>query len=87
MIVDVSHLSDAGFWDVARTAKRPFVASHSNARAVCRHVRNLDDDMIRALAEKGGVIGLNFCLPFWRRIRQAGFREALTPSLRMQGIS
>ncbi len=64
MIVDVSHLSDAGFWDVARTAKKPFVASHSNARAVCGNVRNLDDDMIRALAEKGGVTGLNFCTSF-----------------------
>ena len=64
MIVDVSHLSDAGFWDVARAAEKPFVASHSNARAVCPHVRNLNDEMIRALAEKGGVTGLNFCPSF-----------------------
>ena len=64
MIVDVSHLSDAGFWDVASTAAKPFVASHSNARAVCPHVRNLNDEMIRALAEKGGVTGLNFCHSF-----------------------
>lgn len=64
MIVDVSHLSDAGFWDVVRLAERPFVASHSNARAVCPHVRNLDDEMIRALAEHGGVMGLNFCPAF-----------------------
>ena len=64
MIVDVSHLSDAGFRDVARAAAKPFVASHSNARAVCPHVRNLDDGMIRALAEKGGVMGLNFCPSF-----------------------
>ena len=77
MIVDVSHLSDAGFWDVARTAKRPFVASHSNARAVCRHVRNLDDDMIRALAEKGGVTGLNFCPSFLEENKAGGIQGSL----------
>ena len=60
MIVDVSHLSDAGFYDVLEVAKKPFVASHSNARAVCACRRNLTDDMIRKLAQRGGVIGLNF---------------------------
>lgn len=60
ILVDVSHLSDAGFWDVAGAVKGPFVASHSNARALCGCSRNLTDDMIRALAEHGGVIGLNF---------------------------
>lgn len=64
MIPDVSHLSDAGFWDVCQCTKKPFVASHSNARAVCPHVRNLTDPMIRALAERGGVTGLNFCADF-----------------------
>ncbi len=64
MIVDVSHLSDAGFYDVLKHAKKPFVASHSNARAVCPAARNLTDDMIRGLAEKGGVTGLNFCPDF-----------------------
>lgn len=64
MIVDVSHLSDAGFWDVARHTKKPFVASHSNARAVCNQVRNLTDEMIRTLGERGGVTGLNFCADF-----------------------
>lgn len=64
MIVDVSHLSDAGFFDVLAHAKKPFVASHSNARAICPAARNLTDDMIRGLAEKGGVAGLNFCPDF-----------------------
>lgn len=64
MIVDVSHLSDAGFYDVADHANKPFVASHSNARAVCPNIRNMTDDMIRKLAEKGGVMGLNFCPDF-----------------------
>ena len=60
IIIDVSHLSDAGFWDIARNTTRPFVASHSNARALCGHCRNLTDDMIRTIAGRGGVIGLNF---------------------------
>lgn len=60
MIIDVSHMSDGGFWDVLKTSKKPVVASHSNARALCLHPRNLTDEMIRALAEKGGVSGLNF---------------------------
>lgn len=60
MIIDVSHLSDAGFWDVAQHTKRPFVASHSNARSLCGHPRNLTDEMIRKIADRGGVIGLNY---------------------------
>ena len=64
MIVDVSHMGDDGFWDVVKYCDGPFVASHSNARAVCNHTRNMTDDMIRALADKGGVMGLNFCGDF-----------------------
>lgn len=64
MIVDVSHLSDAGFYDVLSCSKKPFVASHSNARTICPNVRNMSDDMIRRLAERGGVMGLNFCADF-----------------------
>ena len=66
VLVDVSHLSDAGFWDVVKYSEKPFVASHSDARAVASHTRNLTDDMIRALAEKGGVSGLNYCGGFVR---------------------
>lgn len=64
MIPDVSHLSDAGFYDVLEVTKKPFVASHSNARSVCPCVRNMTDDMIRRLAERGGVMGLNYCADF-----------------------
>lgn len=60
MIIDVSHLSDAGFYDVLRYTKKPFVASHSNAMHCCNHCRNLTDDMIRRLSERGGVTGINF---------------------------
>ncbi len=64
IIVDVSHLSDAGFYDVVAHTRKPFVASHSNARALCGHCRNLEDDMIKKLADRGGVIGLNYCAGF-----------------------
>lgn len=64
MIIDVSHLSDGGFWDVVRHSSKPFLASHSNARELWNHPRNLTDDMIRAMADRGGVTGLNFCSTF-----------------------
>lgn len=64
IIIDVSHLSDAGFYDVLKYTTKPFVASHSNIRGVCNHVRNVSDDMLRKLAERGGVIGMNFCPSF-----------------------
>lgn len=59
MLTDVSHLSVKGFWDVMELATKP-IASHSNARALCSHQRNLDDDQIRALVNKDGYIGLVF---------------------------
>ncbi len=61
---DVSHISDAGFWDMLRRAKRPVVASHSNARAICPHRRNLTDDMFRAIRDTGGVVGINLYADF-----------------------
>ena len=64
MLIDVSHLSDAGFWDVYHHTRKPFIASHSNARALCGHVRNLTDEMIRAIADRGGLTGLNYCASF-----------------------
>ncbi len=60
ILVDVSHLSDGGFMDVAKLATKPFVATHSNCRALGPHQRNLTDDMIRLMADKGGVSGLNY---------------------------
>jgi membrane dipeptidase len=60
MIIDVSHLSDQGFHDVAALSEKPFVASHSNARTIRDHKRNLTDHMIRLLAHKGGIMGINF---------------------------
>jgi membrane dipeptidase len=64
VIVDVSHLSDEGFADMCKTAERPFVASHSNCRSLCPSGRNLTDDMIRALGERGGVMGITLAPGF-----------------------
>lgn len=60
VVCDVSHLAEPGFWDVVNLAPGPFVASHSNARALCDHPRNLTDEQLRALAEHDGVVGINF---------------------------
>lgn len=61
---DVSHISDAGFWDIVKMSRRPVVASHSNARVLCDHSRNLTDDMFRAIRDSGGVVGINYYRPF-----------------------
>lgn len=60
IVIDVSHLSDKGFYDVLEISKKPIVASHSNARGLCKNVRNLSDDMLYKLADNGGVTGLNY---------------------------
>ncbi len=67
MIVDVSHVSDKTFWEVLSASRAPVMASHSSCRALCDHPRNLTDEMIRALAAKGGVIQINFAPEFLTR--------------------
>jgi membrane dipeptidase len=64
MVVDISHLNETGFWDVIELSKDPVLATHSNCKALCDHHRNLTDEQIEALAEKGGVINLSFCAGF-----------------------
>ena len=82
ILIDVSHLSDGGFWDVARLSKKPFVASHSNARALCPVSRNLTDEMIRAVGNAGGVVGLNQCPAFLYPGSRENRIEDLTAHLR-----
>ena len=67
MLIDVSHLSDGGFRDVAMLCRGPFIASHSNCRALNPHPRSMTDEMIRTLADHGGIMGLNFCPAFLTR--------------------
>ena len=64
VLVDVSHLSDPGFWDVARLTQAPVIASHSDARALCSHPRNLTDDQFTAIMELRGTVGLNLAAQF-----------------------
>lgn len=67
ILIDVSHLSDAGFWDLAEMEQGPIVASHSDARAVWNHPRNLTDAMFDAIRDSGGFVGLNFYAAFLGR--------------------
>lgn len=67
MLVDVSHLSEKGFWDVLRISRQPVIASHSNCRARCDHPRNLTDRQIKALSKNGGVMGITFVPAFLRK--------------------
>ncbi len=64
MVVDLAHLSEAGFWDALAVASRPVIVSHANARALCDHRRNLTDAQLRALGAAGGVVGISFCPDF-----------------------
>lgn len=72
IVVDVSHLSDKGFYEVLEYSNKPIVASHSNARGVCRNVRNLSDKMLKKLAENGGVIGINCAKHFLNDDKKKG---------------
>jgi len=84
ILIDVSHVSDKSFYDVLTLSKAPVIASHSNARALCDFPRNMTDDMIRALAAKGGVVQVNFVSDYLRKPSDA-HRQALT-SIRMSGV-
>ena len=64
MIIDLSHISDAGFWDVMEISTKPVIASHSNSRFCCNHSRNISDDMFMAICKTGGVVGVNLYREF-----------------------
>jgi membrane dipeptidase len=76
ILLDVSHLNEQGFWDVARLSQAPLVASHSNAHGACPSSRNLTDTQLRAIADSGGLVGVNFCTS---DLRPDGLDEADTP--------
>ena len=66
VLIDLSHINEAGFWDIARLSKAPLIATHSNVHAICPHARNLTDDQLRAIADSDGMVGLNFATAFLR---------------------
>lgn len=86
MMIDVSHASDGTIKDVIRYSQKPVIASHSNCRTVCDHPRNLSDEMIRALAIKGGVAGLNFYGPFLGTPNQSRIEEMVAHLKHMVNI-
>jgi membrane dipeptidase len=76
MLVDLSHLNEAGFWDVARLSTAPLVATHSNAHALCASTRNLTDAQLDAIGASDGVVGINFAVSF---LREDGGQDRTTP--------
>ena len=71
MVVDVSHLSDAGFYEVSEISSAPFVASHSCSRSLCQHPRNLTDEMFGIIRDRGGLVGINFSRGFLKNNKRA----------------
>lgn len=76
ILLDVSHLNEKGFWDLARITEKPLVATHSNAHVLCPATRNLTDRQLDAIAESGGMVGVNFSVS---ELRPDGYLEANTP--------
>jgi membrane dipeptidase len=76
VMIDLSHITEKGFWDVAKLSTAPLVATHSNAHAVCPVPRNLTDDQLAAIRDSDGMVGLNFAVGF---LREDGGRDADTP--------
>jgi len=80
IVIDLSHINERGFWDVAAITDAPLVASHSNAHALCQSPRNLTDRQLGAIRERRGIVGLNFAVSF---LREDGARNSDTPMTRM----
>ncbi|UWQ81009.1 dipeptidase [Leisingera sp. S132] len=80
IMIDLSHLNEAGFWDVAGHSSKPLVATHSNAHALCPHSRNLTDRQLHAIRDSDGMVGVNFAVAF---LRQDGRMDADTPIAKM----
>jgi membrane dipeptidase len=82
IMIDLSHLNEQGFWDVARLSDAPLVATHSNAHAVCPHARNLTDRQLAAIRDSGGMVGINFATCFLRPDGQVDTRTGLDVLIR-----
>ena len=85
IMIDVSHLSDTAFDQVLSVTRKPFVASHSNCRSLCPSPRNLTDSQIRALAGRGGVMGINFALDFLDRGYLEAWDAIMAPGRDLEG--
>ena len=84
IMVDVSHISDKAFYDVLEISETPVIASHSNARAICDHPRNMDDEMLQSLADKGGVIQLCMVNDYVAELEANPLRDSARQALRQK---
>jgi membrane dipeptidase len=82
IMIDLSHLNEKGFWDVAHISNAPLVATHSNAHSVSPHARNLTDDQLAAIKDSGGMVGINFATCFLRPDGQVDSRTGLDTLIR-----
>lgn len=77
MIIDVSHLAEQGFWEVVYMSEKPFIATHSNSKAICEHPRNLTNEQFKVIVERGGLVGMNFYPLFINGTYEAEIEELL----------
>lgn len=77
MLIDLSHIAEKGFWDVMECTDKPVIVSHSNAKKICSHKRNLTDDQIKAIKINGGVIGINLNPPFLNNSGRANIKDIM----------
>ena len=82
MIIDVSHLSEKSFYDVMKVTNKPIIASHSCAKSICNHRRNLSDDQIKLISNSGGIIGVNFYKEFLNKDMDKADVECLVKHIR-----
>ena len=86
MVVDLSHINEQGFWDMVEVAKKPIICSHSNAKSVHFHLRNLTDEQIKAVIKTGGVVGVNFYSPFLSDKSRASQKDIIKHIERICGL-
>ncbi|HHV59950.1 MAG TPA: membrane dipeptidase [Clostridiaceae bacterium] len=86
MLIDLSHISERGFWDCLDVSTAPVIVSHSNARALCNHPRNLTDEQLTALKNKGGVVGINFYPLFLNNSGEASITDIIKHIEYMAGL-
>lgn len=87
IVVDISHASQSLFYDVAEIAKKPIVASHSNAKAICNHPRNLTDEQFLIIKKSGGLVGLNFHPPFLKETGTATIDDIIRHAEHFLGLN
>jgi membrane dipeptidase len=86
MMIDVSHMNERTFWQAIEAAKGPVVATHSNALSVCKSLRNLNDEQIKAISKRGGFIGLNFCPAFLNDSGEASISDLVKHASHIAGV-